>query len=189
MKTSFEKAFWKLEPNLPYDTKEFSTATLPSVALIYTHRRGPESAKSLLKAIHKLKRRDDIVIIKPDLRSGVVIMDKSEYLRLLREAYINDTTKFRVSDPERPKARGYKTQTLPSTPPTEGEDLESIVRRILPKPIADSVRLTGSRLAAQDPQKTFGYVTPSHLPHKRTTMGWRFGWRRNYSRWPTTSTQ
>ena len=39
-------------------------------------------------------------------------MDKSEYLRLLREAYINDTTKFRVSDPERPKARGYKTQTL-----------------------------------------------------------------------------
>lgn len=116
-------------------------------------------------------------------------MDKSEYLRLLREAYINDTTKFRVSDPERPKAKGYKTQTLPSTPPTEGEDLESIVRRILPKLIADSVRLTGSWLAAQDPQKTLGYVTPSHLPHKRTTMGWRNGWRRNYSLWPTTSTQ
>lgn len=110
-------------------------------------------------------------------------MDKSEYLRLLCEAYSNDTTKFRVSDPERPKARGYTTQTLPSTPPTEGE----VVRRILPKPLADSVRLTGSRLAAQDPQKTFGYT--SHLPHKRTTMGWRNGWRRNYSRWPTTSTQ
>ena len=116
-------------------------------------------------------------------------MDKSEYLRLLCEAYINDTTKFRVSDPERPKARGYTTQTLPSTPPTEGEDLESIVRRILPKPIADSVRLTGSRLAAQEPQKTFGYATQSHLSHKRTTMGWRNGWKRNYSRWPTTSRQ
>ena len=110
-------------------------------------------------------------------------MDKSEYLRLLREAYIKDTTEFRVSDPERPKARGYTTQTLPSTPPTEGEDLESIVRNIY------SVRLTDSWLAAQDSQKTFGYVTPSHLPHKRTTMGWRNGWRRNYSRWPTTSTQ
>ena len=41
-------------------------------------------------------------------------------------------------DPERPKARGYTTETLPSTPPTEGEDLESIVRRIRPKLIADS---------------------------------------------------
>ena len=96
-------------------------------------------------------------------------MDKSEYLRLLCEAYINDTTKFRVSDPERPKARGYTTQTLPSTPPTEGEDLESIVRRILPKPIAVSVRLTGSRSAAQDPQKTFG-TWPHLISHTNVQL-------------------
>ena len=42
------------------------------------------------------------------------------------------------SDGSREAERGYTTQTLPSTPPTEGEDLESIVRRILPKLIADS---------------------------------------------------
>ena len=35
-----------------------------------------------MKAIEELKRRDDIVITKPDKGSGVVIMDKSEYLRL-----------------------------------------------------------------------------------------------------------
>ena len=85
-------------------------------------------------------------------------MDKSEYLRLLSEAYINDTTKFRVSDPERPKARGYKTQTLPSTPPTEGEDLESIVRRIPPKPIADSA------CASQAP----GWLPKTHKKHLAT---------------------
>lgn len=96
-------------------------------------------------------------------------MDKSEYPRLLCEAYINDTTKFRVSDPERPKARGYTTQTLPSTPPTEGEDLESIVRRILPKPIAVSLRLTGSRSAAQDPQKTFG-TWPHLISHTNVQL-------------------
>ena len=98
-------------------------------------------------------------------------MDKSEYLRLLREAYINDTTEFRVSDPERPKARGYTTQTLPSTPPTEGEDLESIVRRILPKPIAVSVRLTGSRLAAQDPQKNIWLRDPISSPTQTYNYG------------------
>ena len=88
-------------------------------------------------------------------------MDKSEYLRLLSEASINDTTKFRTVDPERPKTRGRPPKHYHPLLQKE-KDLESTVRRILPKPISDSVRPTGSRLApvwfTQDPQRSSGYA-------------------------------
>ena len=51
-----------------------------------------------MQAIQDLKRRDDIAVTKPDKGSGVVVMDKSEYLRLQSEALINDTSKFRFVD-------------------------------------------------------------------------------------------
>ena len=73
-------------------------------------------------------------------------MDKSEYLRILSEASINDSSKFRAVPLERPSGKGR--------PPTyyhpllqKEKELESIVRRILPKPIAYTLRPTGSRLA------------------------------------------
>ena len=37
---------------------------------------------------------------------GVVVMDKEEYLRLLADASINNVTKFRIVQPDRPKCRG-----------------------------------------------------------------------------------
>ena len=106
-------------------------------------------------------------------------MDKSEYLRLLSEASINDTTKFISVDPERPKTRGRPPKHYHPLLQKE-KDLESTVRRILRKPIAVSVRPTGFRLARlyglpQDPQRSSGYGPPSYLPHKRTTMDWRNG--------------
>ena len=73
-------------------------------------------------------------------------MNKSEYLRLLSEASINDSSKFQAVPLERPSSKGR--------PPTyyhpllkKEKDLDAIVRRILPKSIADTVRPTGSRLA------------------------------------------
>ena len=101
------KAYWNLERYLPNDDlKELAAATLRSVALEYTSRRGPKPPEALVKAIAELKRRDDIVITKPDKGSGVVVMDKSQYLRLLSEASINDTSKFRPVSLERPKTKG-----------------------------------------------------------------------------------
>ena len=146
MKASFEKAYWSLEPHLRNDDlRELAAATLRSVALNYIQRKVQKPSKTLLLAIEQLKQRDDIVITKPDKGSGVVVMDKSEYLRLLSEASINDSSKFRAAPPERPSSKGR--------PPTyyqpllqKEKELESIVRRILPKPIADTVRPTGSRL-------------------------------------------
>ena len=93
-----------------------------------------------------MKRRDDIVITKPDKGSGVVVMSKPEYLRLLSEASIKDATKFKVVDPERPKTRGRPPKHYHPLFQKK-KKLESIVRRVLPKSIADSVRPTGSQLA------------------------------------------
>ena len=91
---TFEKAFWKLEPILSEDKKELAAATLRSIALNYTKRKGPKPPKPLVRSIQKLKKRDDIVITKPDKGSGVVVINKLEYIRLLKEASIDDLTKI-----------------------------------------------------------------------------------------------
>ena len=46
--------------------------------------------KPLVRSIQKLKKREDIAITKPGKGSGVVVMDKFEYIRLLNEASIDD---------------------------------------------------------------------------------------------------
>ncbi|KAL9976394.1 hypothetical protein ACROYT_G013692 [Oculina patagonica] len=60
----------------------------------------------MLRAIGQLKKRDDIVVTKPDKGSGVVVMDKTDYVRLLKESSINDETKFTPVGLERPRTRG-----------------------------------------------------------------------------------
>ena len=146
VKPSFEKAYWKLEPRLPEEFQDLAASTLRSVALNYIHRKCPKPPQTLLKAIHQLKRRDDIVVTKPDKGSGVVVMDKEEYLRLLADASINNVTKFRIVKPDRPKCRGRPPKHYHPLLQKEKE-LESLVRRILPTTIAESVRPSGSRLA------------------------------------------
>ena len=102
---TFEKAYWKLEPNLnDSDAKELAAATLRSIALSYSERKGQSPPKAMPRAINQLKKRDDIVITKPDKGSGIVVMDKSDYVRLLKESLINDETKFAPVSLERPKA-------------------------------------------------------------------------------------
>ena len=107
VKASFEKAYWGLERSLSHEKmKELAATTLRSVALNYIERKGPRPPKALQVAIEELKRRHDIVITKPDKGSGVVVMDKQEYLRLLSQASVNDTSKFRAVPLERPKSKG-----------------------------------------------------------------------------------
>ena len=99
---------------------------------------------ALKKAIYK---KIDIVITKPDKGSGVVVMDKSEYLRLLSEASINnDTSKFRPVDTERPKTRGRPAKYYHPLLQRE-KQISAVISKVLPKPIADSIRPKGCRLA------------------------------------------
>ena len=103
---TFEKAYWFLQSKLSDDQKELAASTLRSIALNYANSKGPRPPKTLLKAIKRLKQRDDIIVTKPDKGTGVVVMDKSEYFKLLAEASVNDTSKLRKLDGERPKTRG-----------------------------------------------------------------------------------
>lgn len=73
IKVNFEKAYW----------------------WHYIERRGARPPKALVRSINQLKKRDDVVIRKQDKGSGVVVMNKSDYVRLLGEASINDETKFK----------------------------------------------------------------------------------------------
>ena len=100
----------------------------------------------MLRAISQLKKRDDIIITKPDKDSGIVVMDKSDYVRLLKESSINDVTKFVPVGVERPKTRGRPPKHYHSLLQKEKE-LSSVLQRVLPKTIADSVIRKGSRLA------------------------------------------
>ena len=92
----------KIDKNVA-NVKELAAATLRSIALNYSEPKGPSPPKAMLRAISQLKKREDIVITKPDKGSGVVVMDKSDYVRLLKESLINDETKFAPVSLERPK--------------------------------------------------------------------------------------
>ena len=76
---------------------------------------GPKPPKTLLPAIKQLKRRSDTVITKPDKGSGVVVMDKSQYIGLLSEASVNDTNKFRAVPLEKPKSKGRPPKQGPQS--------------------------------------------------------------------------
>ena len=121
-------------------------ATLRSIALHYIAKKGPSPPKALLRALNNLKRRQDIIISKPDKGLGVVIMDKDEYLRLLREASINDSTKFTYINQDRPKSKGRPPKHF--HPLLEREkQLHKKVDQILPKATADQLCPKSSRLA------------------------------------------
>ena len=65
IKVSFEKAYWMLQSKLSDDQKELAASTLRSIALNYAKSKGPRPPKTLLKAIKRLKQRDDIIVTKP----------------------------------------------------------------------------------------------------------------------------
>ena len=99
-----------------------------------------------LQAINNLKRREDIIITKPDKGSGVVVMDKTDYLRLLCDTSIRDSTKFIECSNERPKP----VENHPSAIVLcwkRRMNFYTKVHNILPKSIADSLCPKGSRLA------------------------------------------
>ncbi|XP_068671090.1 uncharacterized protein [Montipora foliosa] len=144
---TFEKAYWNIEPHLANDDmKELTATTLRSVTLDYINQKGLKPQKTLMKAIEELRNRDYIVVTKPDKGSGVVVMDKSEYLLLLSEASINDTSKLRAVDTERPKARGRPVKYYHPLLQRENQ-ISAVISKVLPKPIADSIRPKSSRLA------------------------------------------
>ena len=111
----------------------------------YIERKGPSPPRSLRRALGQLKKRDDIVVTKPDKGNGVVVMDKFQYIKLLNEASVDNKEKFRSVSLERPKTRGRPPKHYHPLLQKEKE-LETVVRQILPKDVADIICPKGSRL-------------------------------------------
>ena len=66
IQASFKKEYWIIEPLLEgADQKELVSSTLRSIALNYIERTctSPDPPKALVKALNRLKKRDDIVIM------------------------------------------------------------------------------------------------------------------------------
>jgi len=126
--------------------KKTTAASLRLIALNYIERKTPALPRAMLRAIGQLKKKNDIVITKPDKGSGVVVMDKSDYVRLLRKSSINNEIKFRPACAERPKMRGRPPKHFHPLFQKEKE-LTTTVERILPKAVAGTVIQKSSRLA------------------------------------------
>ena len=75
-----------------------------------------------------------------------IVTDKSQYTKSLNEASINNKEKFRSVNLERPKKRGRPSKHYHPLLQKEKE-LETVVRRTLPKDVADAICPKGSRLA------------------------------------------
>ena len=115
------------------------------IALNYIECKAPKPPKVLQRAVQQLKRRSDIVITKPDKGSSVVVMDRADYVRL-HDASSKDTSKFVPVSKDRPKQKGRLPKYYHPLLEKE-QQLESAVRKILPKSIADKICGSGSRLA------------------------------------------
>ena len=67
-------------------------------------------------------------------------------ISVLRSASINDISKFRPVDTEGPKTRGGPVKYYHPLLQRE-KQISAVISKVLPKPIAHSIRLKGSRLA------------------------------------------
>ena len=77
VQVSFEKLYWKIDDKLSDpNLKELAASTLRSIALNCIQRKGPNPPKALVKALNRLKKREEIVITGPDKGSGTLVMDK-----------------------------------------------------------------------------------------------------------------
>ena len=90
---------------------------------------------------------NELVVTKLDKGSGIVVMDKSEYLRLLSAASVDDTTNFARVDDKRPNLRGRPPKHYHPLLQKEKDALHSMLHRRLSQDIATSLSPKSSRLA------------------------------------------
>ena len=139
----FEKLYRQIEKHLPDEKKDITITTLKSIALNYSKIQGPSPPRSLLKAVASLKRKNDIIVTKPDKGNGVVILDKSEYIRLLKASSIELRDKFA---PYIPKSRRGPKPRHSHPIFYKEKEVTKLLNKILPEKTAEKLRPLGSRL-------------------------------------------
>ena len=118
------------------------------IANKYISTKLPLVSTSERSAMRNLRMNADIVISKPDKGSGVVIMDRHEYVEKML-SILHDTTKFQRVSSERSVKRGRKPLVFHPLLEKESE-LDRFLVELdgkIPKDVSKSIRPRGSRLA------------------------------------------
>ena len=94
--TSFETFFRQFSPGVTTEKARLKHK-VRDLCYKYLYGYNPANHKNLSKeeesAFHHLKKNENIIICRPDKGSGVVIMDRSDYIAKL-ETIVGDTSKF-----------------------------------------------------------------------------------------------
>ena len=95
--------------------------------------------KEYFRAINRLQKNDDIIITKPDKGSGVVLLNKSDYVDKMNEV-LDDQSKFKRRGPvssndNRASIESHLQKRL----------LDLVKADLMPKWIYDAIRPTGSQ--------------------------------------------
>ena len=94
--------------------------------------------KEYFRAINKLRKNDDIIITKLDKGSGVVLLNKSDYIDKINEI-LDDQSKFKRLGPV---SSNDNTASIESR--LQKQLLDSVKADLMPKWIYDAIRPTGS---------------------------------------------
>ena len=91
------------------------------------------------RAIFRLRKNDDIIITKPDKRSGFVLLNKSDYVDKMNEI-LDDQSKFKRLGPV---SSNDNTANIESR--LQKRLLDLVKADVMPKWIYDAIRPTGSQ--------------------------------------------
>ena len=116
--------------------KELVSATLCLITLNYIERKNSNPPRALVKALNSLKTRNDIAITKSDKSPGVVVMDRFEYICLLGDASVDNTTKFILVNDKPPKSRGWLPRYFSLL---QKEETCTLLHEILPNEITEKL--------------------------------------------------
>ena len=95
--------------------------------------------KKCFRAIDRLRKNDDIIITKPDKGSGVVLLNKSDYVDKTNEL-LDDQAKFKRLDSV---SSNDNTASIESR--LQKRLLDLVKTDLMPKWIYDAIRPTGSQ--------------------------------------------
>ena len=95
--------------------------------------------KKCFRAINRLRKNDDIIITKPDKGSGVVLLNKNDYVDKMNEI-LDDQSEFKRLGPV---SSNDNTASIESR--LEKRLVDLVKTDLMPKWIYDAIRATGSQ--------------------------------------------
>ena len=126
--------------------KDIIVSSLKSMCEKYCDFNNQHMPRSLKAACINLRKNSDIIITKPDKGNGVVLLDKSDYISLLKKASVDDSSKFREIDRNEPRRIGRPSKHYHPLLKKEN-DLCTLLDSTLPKKLSKELSPRGSRLA------------------------------------------